>query len=55
MVNCMTTTNGKVVKLSFENYLRLKHLKHKLELDSFDATFEKLFEQYAQRQEVQLR
>ena len=49
MVNGMTTTNGKVVKLSVQNYTLLKHAKHELELDSFDGVVSKLLEEHRQK------
>jgi hypothetical protein len=52
MVNSMTTTNGKVVKLSVENYALLKHAKHEMELDSFDLVVSKLLEEHNQKQEM---
>lgn len=45
----MTTTNGKVVKVSAENYALLKHTKHELELDSFDGVVSKLLEEHRQK------
>ena len=52
MVNEMTTTNGKVVKVSVENYALLKHAKHAMELDSFDDVVSKLLEEHRQKQDV---
>ena len=49
MVNGMTTTNGKVVKLSVQNYALLKHAKHEMELDSFDGVVSKLLEEHCQK------
>jgi predicted CopG family antitoxin len=50
MVNGMTTTNGKVVKVSVENYALLKHAKHEMELDSFDDVVSKLLEEHRRKE-----
>ena len=52
MVNNLATTNGKVVKISSENYERLRHAKHEMELDSFDGVVSRLLEEHLQKQEV---
>ena len=52
MVNNLATTNGKVVKISCENYARLKHTKHEMELDSFDSVVSRLLEEHFQKQGV---
>lgn len=49
----MTTTNGKVVKLSAENYSKLKNAKFDLRVDSFDKVIDKLLEEHRQKQEVE--
>ncbi|QRF74651.1 hypothetical protein Thermo_00136 [Thermoplasmatales archaeon] len=41
----MVTTNGKVVKLSIENYERLKDAKFELRMPSFDGVVARLLDE----------
>ena len=52
MVNVLTTTMGKVIKISAENYSLLKHTKHVMELNSFDEVISKLLNEHRKNEAI---
>ncbi len=46
MVKDMVTTNGKVIKISSQNYKELRHTKYKMELNSINDVVSILLQEH---------
>ncbi len=55
MVNNMVTTNGKVIKVSAENYSQLKHAKYEMELESINEVVSMLLQEHHEKKEEEAR